>query len=251
MAAVTALWRHPLKSHGRETLQQVTLTKGQTMPWDRHWAVTHEATKFQIDAPAWEKCRNFMIGSQNPGVAGIWSHLDEASGTLTLRHPDIGEIKFQPDTAEGEAAFLAWAAPIYEADKRTATAIVSNPARGMTDTPEATISIMTQASHKAIEDYFGHPVSPERWRGNIWLDGSAAWEEQDWIGKHIRIGNTVLAVTAPVVRCMATTANPATGRRDLATLAALRDGWDHQNFGIYAEVITSGDIAIGDTYEVL
>ena len=40
-----ALWRHPIKGHGREALETVDLTEGRTMPWDRRWAVAHEAAK--------------------------------------------------------------------------------------------------------------------------------------------------------------------------------------------------------------
>jgi len=39
MTEVRALWRHPIKSHGREALTSVTLTAGQAMPGDRLWAV--------------------------------------------------------------------------------------------------------------------------------------------------------------------------------------------------------------------
>ena len=44
MGAVAELWRHPIKSHGRETLDAVEFTAGACMPWDRHWAVTHDET---------------------------------------------------------------------------------------------------------------------------------------------------------------------------------------------------------------
>ena len=59
MAHVASLWRHPIKSHGREKLDAVTLIEGQTMPWDRHWAVTHEDSKWVADDPRWIMCRNF------------------------------------------------------------------------------------------------------------------------------------------------------------------------------------------------
>ena len=42
---VTALWRHPIKSHGREALTRARLTAGATMPWDRTWAVAHDAAR--------------------------------------------------------------------------------------------------------------------------------------------------------------------------------------------------------------
>jgi uncharacterized protein YcbX len=50
-----------------------------------------------------------------------------------------------------------------------------------------------------------------------------------------------------ITRCKATTVSPATGRPDADTLGALESGWGHQDFGIYAEVIEGGRVAVGDT----
>ena len=46
------IWRHPLKSHGRENLQSVKLSVGQSLPWDRHWAVAHDSAKKILIATA-------------------------------------------------------------------------------------------------------------------------------------------------------------------------------------------------------
>ena len=46
-------------------------------------------------------------------------------------------------------------------------------------------------------------------------------------------------------------ANPHTGKRDADTLAALRDGWNHQDFGVYARVIKGGKVALNDTAKVV
>ena len=251
MVHVAALWRHPIKSHGREQLQSVALTEGQTMPWDRHWAVTHEANKFDSADPRWVMCRNFMIGVATPGLAGIWASLDETSKTVTLRHDDIGTHVFQPDNPDDWAGFLHWVLPLCPADKRQPTGIVSVPQRGMTDTVYPTISIMNLATHKAVEDHLGHPLEYERWRGNIWLEGASAWEEFDWTGRKVQIGEAEVEVKEPIRRCMATAANPHSGKRDVDTLGALRDGWDHQHFGVYAVVTKSGNVAVNDSVEVL
>ena len=45
-------------------------------------------------------------------------------------------------------------------------------------------------------------------------------------------------------------ANPDTGRRDLDALGALQ-ALGHQEFGVYAEVIHGGEVATGDTVEVV
>ena len=45
-------------------------------------------------------------------------------------------------------------------------------------------------------------------------------------------------------------ANPETGKRDVDTLDLLNE-LGHQEFGVYAEVIDGGEIALGDTVSVL
>ena len=84
MITVAALWRHPIKSHGREAIKTVTLAPGQTMPWDRTWAVTHDKTKFDAQAPEWVACRNFMLGTLTPKLAGLWAKLDEDTRTAPM-----------------------------------------------------------------------------------------------------------------------------------------------------------------------
>ena len=251
MVSVAALWRHPIKSHGREALTEVTLTEGQTMPWDRHWAVQHEASKFNADDPRWVMCRNFMIGVATPGLAGIWAELDEATATITLRHDALGSHTFQPDNPDDWAGFLNWVLPLCPADKRQPTSFAKVDGRGMTDTPYPTVSIMNFASHSAVEAQVGQSLAYQRWRGNIWIEGLPAWEEFDLTGRTIRIGEAELDIQEPIRRCMATAANPTTGERDVELLAALRDGWDHQHFGVYAIVSKTGKVAMNDTVEVL
>lgn len=251
MINVAALWRHPIKSHGRETLNAVTLSAGQTMPWDRHWAVTHERSKFAQDAPEWIHCRNFMTGASTPGLAGIWAQYDDISGLMHLRHDDIGEISFDPDNHDDMARFVVWVAPLCPADRFQPTGIVKAPQRGMTDTDFASISIMTHASHNAVTERLGHPLELERWRGNIWLDGAKPWQEFEWLGKDVQIGDAVLRIISPIERCKHTMANPHTGQRDTDTLTALRDGWGHQNFGVYATVLKGGKIATNDKLQVI
>jgi len=251
MINVAALWRHPIKSHGRESLEQVVLTPGLTMPFDRAWAVTHDRSKFDAEAPDWVSCRNFMIGASTPNLAGIWARLDDAHGMMHLRHEAIGELSFDPNNTEDIARFLAWVGPLCPKNTQRPNGLVQAPNRGMTDTDYPSISIMTYASHRAVADKMGQPLELERWRGNIWLDGTQAWEELDWVGKDIQIGDAILNVIEPIERCKHTMANPRTGDRDADTLAALRDGWNHQDFGIYAKVIKGGKIAVNDTAKVV
>jgi len=250
MGTVASLWRYPIKSHGREALDAVPLIAGQTMPWDRHWAVVHADTKFDRTNPAWVMCRNFMIGNLTPALAGIWATLDDKTATITLRHSALGEITFQPDDAADVAKFIAWVMPLCPPDKRTPAGIVHLPDQGITDTDYPSLSIMNMQSHAAVAAKINGPFEPERWRGNIWIDGVDAWTEWDWIGKTIAVGETILRVKARIVRCNHPAANTHTGKRDVDTLKVLRDTWNHQDFGVYAEVIQGGTVHLGDILKV-
>ena len=90
MGTVADIWRHPIKSHGREKLTRVSLNAGQTMPWDRVWAVAHEASK--ADNSAWAPCVNFTIGSKAPALMAITARVNETTAIVTLnvlKHPQL------------------------------------------------------------------------------------------------------------------------------------------------------------------
>ncbi len=240
---VTQIWRHPIKSHGREALEIVTLVAGQAMPWDRFWAVQHDQS--QHDGVGWAECMNFMIGTRTPGLAGLWARLEEETRQITLTHEKLGQMTFHPDDDLEASQFLAWIAPLIPENRAQPRQVVSAGTRGMTDSDFPSVSIMNESSHRAVSQNLGRPLEVERWRGNIWFDGLAPWEEFDWIGKTIQVGDATLKVHERIERCLHTAANPKTGARDADTLGALQNGWDHQDFGVYAEVIDGGEVAVG------
>ena len=244
---VTALYRHPLKGHGREALDAVTLHAGQSMPFDRLWAVAHDASR--ADGSEWAPCANFSRGSKAPALMAISAHLDETARKLTLWHPDLPDLTFDPDVEA--AAFVEWVHPLVPKDRALPDRILRLEERGFTDTPFASISLCNTATHQAVADKSKSDLSPLRWRSNIWFEGAAAWAENDWVGKKITLGDAVLQIKEPTVRCLATTASPETGQRDVDTLGILNTNWDHQNFGVFAEVVQTGRIAVGDSLDVI
>lgn len=248
MAHVAQLWRHPIKSHGREALDRVMLTAGQTMPWDRHWAVTHDATRFVPGA--WAACQNFMTTTRTPGLAGIWAVLEQDSPTLTLHHQDLDSLRFAPDDPAGVTAFLTWIAPLCPDNRARPVGLVAVAGRGMTDTDYPSVSVMNTASHDAVCAVAGQSLDAERWRGNIWLAGLDAWDEHGWIGRTVSVGGVVLTVQERITRCLSTASNPYSGQRDVDTLGLLRNGWNHTDFGVYAQVVTGGTIHLGDGVRV-
>lgn len=184
-----------------------------------------------------------------PSLMAIKATLHEGDNTITMTHPDRPEITFNPDTDSD--IFLDWVRPIMPADRTGSARIVQAVERGMTDTDFPSISLNSHTTNNAIGEKLGYEPSPLRWRGNLWFDGLAPWEEFDWIGKRLRIGQAQFDIKERITRCLATTSNPTTGKRDADTLGVLQDNWGHKDFGVYGVVIKSGQIKLGDEIEVL
>lgn len=136
------------------------------------------------------------------------------------------------------------------ANRVASARIIKVPGRGMTDSDFPSISLCNMASHRAVGQKLGQDLSIHRWRGNIWIDGMPLWEEFEWLGREVQIGEAVFRVRERITRCLATTANPETGIRDADTLGALKT-WGHKDFGVYAEVLKGGAISVGDKVELL
>lgn len=248
-AALAHIVRHPVKAHGREELAAVTLAAGACLPWDRHWAVAHETSRFDPAAPAWTPCPHFQRGARTPAVMAIGAAWDEAAGVLALSHPDLGEISFDPDM-EGER-FLAWVAPISGEGKFRPRALVSAPGRGMTDSDFPSVSVKSLSSLRALSAHVGRELSIHRFRGNLWVEGWEPWAEEGLVGRRLRVGAAVLEVRERVGRCKATHANPDTGERDADMMAALLALRGETVFGLFAIVVEGGPVAVGDAVEVL
>ena len=124
--AVISLWRHPIKSHGREALDRVDLRAGECLPWDRAWAVAHEKSK-ATDAE-WSRCASFTRVTSAPALAAITAELDAAAEAVTLRHPDRPDLHFRPDEEAG--AFLDWVRPLMPEGRPMPARIVPQKATG-------------------------------------------------------------------------------------------------------------------------
>lgn len=246
MASIASLWRYPIKAHGREEVETCTLTAGQTMPGDRLWAVAHQ--KSQANENEWARCGQFTRACNSPTLMAIESNCG-ADGTITVHHSNQHSLTFDPETQGAE--FIAWLATLMEGDKFEPTRLIKAAAgHGMTDAHFPSITLCNHASHRAIEGRAGLDLSIHRWRGNIWMEGMAPWEEFDLIGKEVALGGAHLRVIEPTTRCAATAANPKTGLRDVNLLSVL-DAFGHQDFSVQTEVIKSGPIRVGDRLEVL
>ncbi|MBN8631276.1 MAG: MOSC domain-containing protein [Rhodobacterales bacterium] len=236
--------RHPIKAYGREMLASVRLSAGQGLPFDREWAIAHEAAKL---APGWNPCMNFTRGAKAPALMAVTASLDEAARRVTLDHPGAGAITVAPDDSADHARLLAWADPLIPAGRARPAAVV-RAGVAMTDSDFPSVSVLSLSSLADLSARMGLDLSIHRWRANLWLEGAEPWAEWGWIGQRFRLGGAVLEVVERITRCVATSVDPETGVVTGNTLAALETGFGHQDFGVYARVIESGDIALGQDW---
>jgi uncharacterized protein YcbX len=246
-ARLAHIVRHPLKAIGREELDAVTLAPGAWLPFDRLWAVAHDNAKL---SGGWGVKANFLRGVTEPALMAVTARLDEAAGQLALDHPEAGQIVIRPDVVSETAILLDWLSRLWPADLPAPTGIYRTPETHLTDVPDPWVSINSHATLRAVGERAGAELSMHRWRGNLWIDGWAPWEEFDLVGRTLRVGSATLEVKERITRCKATMANPETGRRDVDTLATLRT-WGHQDFGVYAAITGGGTIRTGDAVEIL
>jgi uncharacterized protein YcbX len=246
MITLREIWRYPIKSHSREQLAEISVTAGQSLPRDRIFAVAHDAS--DADGSTWAPCTNFSIGAKAPMLTAVNSDWSDDGDSVTLTHPNRDPITLRPD--HDSDALIAWTKGMIPENRAHSARLISARARGMTDTDYPSISIGNLASHRDLEQRMGMSLSHLRWRTNLWVDGAAPWAEFDWIGQSIRVGDVIFDIKEPVKRCLATTANPATGERDADTLSAL-NAMGHQNFTVYAVARSSGNIRENDPVEVI
>ena len=92
-ARVAAIWRHPIKAHGRERLSEIVLEAGRTLAGDRAWAVLHEAG--QARPGEWSACANFTRGAGTPSLMAIEAR-SLSDGRVALTHPERPEARLRP-----------------------------------------------------------------------------------------------------------------------------------------------------------
>jgi uncharacterized protein len=113
------------------------------------------------------------------------------------------------------------------------------------------VTIVSTASLRKFDDEAGHDVDARRFRMLFHVDGCDPHEEDDWLGWRVRVGDAVVRVVELVERCVVTTRDPTSGRRDLDTLALLKRYRGSIDFGVRATVDTPGALSVGGIVDPL
>jgi uncharacterized protein YcbX len=262
MPLVTALYRYPVKGFTAERCVSLTVLQEGRIAGDR--ALAFRFADSALPPAAWSRKYGFAVLVNAPGLARLAARLDRTHRRLSIALD--GEVL--ADEALDDAGRERLAATI----ERYVLELPENPLSGhperaplqligdgvtprYQDSEQGQITLHSRESLAAAARALGEPELDElRFRSNIAIEGVTAWEEQDWVGKRLRIGDIEFDVVKPKVRCLATHANPRTGERDLPVMQTLVSafGQAQPTFGVGLMTRgTGGEIRVGDELRVI
>jgi len=246
-AEIAGIYRYPVKGLSPEPLPRVALVPGGTLPADRRYAIENGPSGFDAAQPKWMSKAYFLMLQRDQWMAGLHSHFDDASHTLTIREGDREVARGDLETAAGRAAIERFLAAGFAGRLKGPPKILSSPGHSFSDVAKKVVSIINLGTLRGIEEVVGRPVHPLRFRANLYLRGWPAWHELDLLGRTLAIGDVRLKVIKRIRRCAAIDVDPDTAARDLDLPTTLQRRFGHGDCGVYAEVTTGGEVAAGDT----
>lgn len=196
---------------------------------------------------------------------------DPATSVLTLRFPDGRELS--APTAEGEPAQADFYREIL--DVRLVPGELSDALSDLAGAHlrlvaharaggggdrgvQGATTLLSRASLTRLAQELGvESIDARRFRMHFGVAGVEPHAEDSWVGRRVRIGGAVVVPRGLVGRCAVTTQDPDTGRPNLPTLHALTryrgdvPSEEPLPFGVYAEVVEPGRVALGDPIEPL
>jgi GntR family transcriptional regulator/MocR family aminotransferase len=254
MRSVRAIYRYPIKGLSPQPLQGISLEAGKPFPFDRVFAMVRPNVPVNVEAPRWAKKGLFMMLMLDDALARVHTELDVETLRLTIRSiaPDESGARARPwleaqlSTTQGRSAVEAFFRDHVPALSGPPKLVRALDDGHFMDKPDSVMSCINLATVRSLEAHWGKPVHPLRFRANFYLEGLRPWEEFDWIGSDILLGDVLFRVDRRNGRCGATNVNPETGERDMDIPGSLRKSFGHKDVGIYLVARNAGKVVVGD-----
>ena len=251
MITVTDILRYPIKGLNADPLKTVDLTSGRGLPFDRKFAIENGTRDFDPDDPQHFPKVRFLMLARHERMATLRVEFDEKSGQLSVfrgKKRVAGGNLFQKVGRQLlEQFFSAYMSEELVGPPHLVTPTDPDSSYQFSDVNARVVSIINLASVRDLSRIVGQELDPQRFRGNIHIDGLDAWSELKWEpGIEFTLGTARLKMIEPIVRCPATNVNLETAERDLNIPQALLKAFNHSNMGIYCEVIGDGNVSVND-----
>lgn len=242
------LYRYPVKGLSAQELDHVQLDTGETLPYDRAWAIENGPSRFDPIAPVHLAKIAFLMLMRDEKLATLQTEFEEATAVLSVFRGGKLVTRGDLSSRTGRSIIEQFLAAYMKDSLRGPPKILNAAGHSFTDTATKYIHIINLATIAELERAAGRPIDPLRFRPNIIVDGAEPWAEFSWLGKELRVGTggVRLQVAKRTERCAATNVDPKTGARDSDIPALLQRQWGHTDFGVYARVSERGRLAVGN-----
>ena len=262
MPRVAALYRYPLKGFTPEPRASLVVLPEGRVAGDRVLNLRF------ADAPVGDTqwCRKYhgVVLANTPGLARLAARFDPVQRRLRI---SLGDSIIVDEVIDG-----AGRKRIVDALTEHVLTLDENPLKGhperlplklvgdgvtprYQDNEAGQVTLHARETLASAAAALGDPhLSELRFRSNIAIEGARPWEEQDWLGRRVRVGAVEFDVAKPKVRCLATHANPVTGERDLQVMQGLKARFRQQEPTFGVGLLTrgpGGEIRIGDEIVVV
>jgi uncharacterized protein len=265
MPRVVALYRYPVKGFTPEPRDALTVLDQGRIAGDR--CLAFRFADSAAPDPAWSRKQECVVLMNTPGLARLQVRFDHQALRLAmlLDGETLAEAALDEDGRRRLSAALADYVltlpgnPLAGHPERLPLRLVGdgvtpryqdNEGGQCTLHGRGSLAAVSAAFNTAINTATGERHLDEtRFRSNIAVDGLDAWEEQEWLGRRVRVGDVEFEVERRKIRCLATHANPGTGERDIAVMQTLVKAFSQPQPTFAIGMVTrgyGGVIRIGD-----
>lgn len=212
-----------------------------------------------------------LFGASSFGpLVRVRAEFDPSTDVLTMTFPDGSVVSgeatalgartttnFYGRSVDGRQVEGPWAAALSVYVGRTVRLLRCERPGDAIDVHPLTVVSMASVDDLATRGRYEGSLDSRRFRINLELAGCEPYEEDSWDGRLVRIGSATILIQGAIPRCVVTTRSPDTGEKDWDTLTQIAKyrpriaGGGGLPFGMYADVVSPGPVAMGDPLELL
>ncbi len=260
---VTGLYIYPIKSLQGISMQEAeVLERG--FKHDRRWMLVNEANLL-ITQRTHPHLSQISIALTDNNIVASHKNLPDLEIPLKLEGEDHIRVTVwddQVNALEASTAINEWFSKIAGESCKLAfmpedASRPVNPKRAINGENVSFADgypylIIGQDSLDDLNSRMDVDIPMHRFRPNIVVEGSKAYEEDEW--NDIQIGEVKFHVTHPCKRCVFTTIDQETGKKGLEpmkTLATYRREGKEVIFGVNSLALYEGRIKVGDEIDLI
>ena len=188
-ALLEHLYRYPVKGLSAEALSSVELTSGNTIPFDRRYAIENGPIGFDPAVPKYFKKPHFLMLMRDERMATLQSRFDARTCVLSLSHSGNEVATGNLETEVGRKHIEDFLQEYFAKELKGRPKILSAPDHSFCDVDMRVVSIINLATLNELSSTAGQYVHPLRFRANLYVSGWPSWHEfsrwpRDLGGRH-------------------------------------------------------------------